>query len=189
MATSAARIQVIALAAAVALGGLAASAPAPGRQPAPGSSAPQAFSPLAQITPGNVAKLRGAWLVHLEGGANDRAQEGTPVAVGGRLYVQTAQGDIFALDGATGQVIRLGGKLGPASAGPSIPARVPVAGATIAGSSAIRSRTAPRPFSTRHSSRSARWPLVNPGRSGSPGKERTSTMTALDSRGIPARSS
>ena len=62
-------------------------------------------SALTQITPKNVIRLRGAWLDHLEGGAADRAQEGTPVAAGGRLYVQTAQGDVFALNGATGKVI------------------------------------------------------------------------------------
>src|SRR5579859_7744927 len=65
---------------------------------------PQAHGP-SQITIKNVTKLGGAWLDHLEGGASDRAQEGTPVAVGGRLYVQTAQGDVFAINGATGQVI------------------------------------------------------------------------------------
>jgi PQQ-dependent dehydrogenase (methanol/ethanol family) len=78
-----------------------ATAPAPAQR----SSAAPGYSALTQLTPKNVAKLRGAWLVHLEGGANDRAQEGTPVAVGGRLYVQTAQGDVFALNGATGKVI------------------------------------------------------------------------------------
>ncbi len=105
MATSAARIRVISLAAAAALGGLAVSAPASGRQAAPGSSAPQSYSSLSQITPRNVAKLGGTWHVHLEGGANDQAQEGTPVALGGRLYVQTAQGDVLELDGASGKVI------------------------------------------------------------------------------------
>ena len=49
--------------------------------------------------------LSGAWLDHLEGGATSAAQESTPVAVGGRLYVQTSQGDVFAVDGATGHVI------------------------------------------------------------------------------------
>ncbi|HWF79528.1 MAG TPA: PQQ-binding-like beta-propeller repeat protein [Streptosporangiaceae bacterium] len=60
---------------------------------------------LTQITPGNVSRLRGAWLDHIEGRATDRVQEGTPVAVGGRLYLQTGQGDVFAINGATGQVI------------------------------------------------------------------------------------
>lgn len=66
---------------------------------------PQAQASLTQITPKNVARLHGAWLDHLEGGATNRAQEGTPVAADGRLYVQTAQGDVFAVNGATGKVI------------------------------------------------------------------------------------
>lgn len=65
----------------------------------------QDYSSLTQITPGNVRSLSGAWLDHLEGGATSAAQESTPVAVGGRLYVQTSQGDVFAIDGATGHVI------------------------------------------------------------------------------------
>ena len=69
------------------------------------SARAQAQATITQITPGNVAKLGGAWRDHLEGGATDRAQEGTPLAAGGRLFVQTAQGDVFALNGATGKVI------------------------------------------------------------------------------------
>jgi PQQ-dependent dehydrogenase (methanol/ethanol family) len=65
----------------------------------------QGYSTLTQITPGNVHTLAGAWLDHLEGGASTAAQESTPVAVGGRLYLQTSQGDVFAVDGATGHVI------------------------------------------------------------------------------------
>jgi PQQ-dependent dehydrogenase (methanol/ethanol family) len=62
-------------------------------------------STLTQITPGDVHSLAGAWLDHLEGGAANAGQESTPVAVDGRLYVQTTQGDVFAVDGATGRVI------------------------------------------------------------------------------------
>jgi PQQ-dependent dehydrogenase (methanol/ethanol family) len=65
----------------------------------------QDYSSLAQITPGNVHSLNGAWLDRLEDGATTAAQESTPVAVDGRLYIQTSQGDVFAVDGATGQVI------------------------------------------------------------------------------------
>jgi len=89
-------VRLIVAAAAVASCCLAISAQATAL--APGSS-------LTQITPANVGKLRGAWMVHLEGGASDRAQEASPVAIGGNLYVQTAQGDVFALNGATGHVI------------------------------------------------------------------------------------
>jgi glucose dehydrogenase len=65
----------------------------------------QDYSSLAQITPADVHSLAGAWLDHLEGGSTSADQESTPVAVGGRLYVQTSQGDVFAVNGATGQVI------------------------------------------------------------------------------------
>jgi PQQ-dependent dehydrogenase (methanol/ethanol family) len=65
----------------------------------------QGYSTLAQITRGNVHSLAGAWLDHLEGGATTEGQESTPVAVGGRLYAQTSQGDVFAVNGATGAVI------------------------------------------------------------------------------------
>src|ERR1700689_5402585 len=65
----------------------------------------QDYSALAQITPANVHSLAGAWVDHLDGGVPDAGQESTPVAVGGRLYVQTSQGDVFAVDGATGHVI------------------------------------------------------------------------------------
>ena len=100
-------IAVVPLIAATALaaGSFGLSAHATASKPVSAVTAPQAHSALTQITPKNVTRLRGAWLDHLEGGATDRAQEGTPVAVDGRLYVQTAQGDVFALNGATGKVI------------------------------------------------------------------------------------
>ena len=63
----------------------------------------QEFSSLAQITPGNVHNLAGAWVDHLPGVTNAH-QEGTPVAVGGTLYLQTSQGNIFAVNGATGKI-------------------------------------------------------------------------------------
>jgi PQQ-dependent dehydrogenase (methanol/ethanol family) len=99
-----------AAAAALALAaGTAGPQPAPARtggvQAAGGGFGDQGYSTLAQITPGNVHSLSGAWLDHLESGAAGSAQESTPVAVGGRLYVQTSQGDVFAVDGATGHVI------------------------------------------------------------------------------------
>jgi PQQ-dependent dehydrogenase (methanol/ethanol family) len=68
-------------------------------------AAEQDYSSLAQITPADLHSLAGAWLDHLEGGSRSADQESTPVAVGGRLYVQTMQGDVFAVNGATGQVI------------------------------------------------------------------------------------
>ena len=64
----------------------------------------QDYSSLTGIGTGNVSRLAGAWLDHLENGADTQDQESTPVAVGGVLYVQTGQGDVFAVNGATGKV-------------------------------------------------------------------------------------
>ena len=76
------------------------------RPPAPesGNGSSHGYSTLAKITQQNVTKLGGAWLDHLENGATSRSQESTPVAVGGILYVQSSQGDVFAINGATGKV-------------------------------------------------------------------------------------
>src|ERR1700689_5926073 len=86
--------------AALTLSACAASAPAAAARPAACCASEQDYSTLAQITPGNVRSLAGAWLDHLEGGATTTAQESTPVAVDGRLYVQTGQGDVFAVNGS-----------------------------------------------------------------------------------------
>jgi PQQ-dependent dehydrogenase (methanol/ethanol family) len=64
----------------------------------------QDYSSLAQITPRNVSHLAGAFFDHLEGGATTTAQESTPVEMGGTLYVQTGQGDIFSVNAVTGRV-------------------------------------------------------------------------------------
>jgi PQQ-dependent dehydrogenase (methanol/ethanol family) len=80
-------------------------APAVAVPPTACCTAGEVYSTLTQITPGNVRSLSGAWLDHLEGGSTTQAQESTPVAVDGRLYVQTGQGDVFAVNGATGHVI------------------------------------------------------------------------------------
>src|ERR1017187_1644202 len=65
----------------------------------------QDYSSLSQLTPRNVHGLAGAWLDHLESSPTQSSQESTPVAVGGNLYLQTGQGDIFAVNGGTGKVI------------------------------------------------------------------------------------
>ncbi len=98
-------IHAIIAVAAIALGYLGLPAHAVSSKPGPMNNGPQSYSPLAKLTPRNVHELRGGWLLHLENGSATRAQEATPVAVGGRLYVQSAQGDVFAIDGATGKVI------------------------------------------------------------------------------------
>ena len=61
------------------------------------------YSSLAQINKANIAKLGGAWMTHVEGGAK-AGQESSVVAVDGVLYVETSQGNLYAVDGATGAV-------------------------------------------------------------------------------------
>jgi quinoprotein glucose dehydrogenase len=62
-------------------------------------------SPLAQITPANVAGLKPVWTFHMKPpGARDgfAASEDTPLVVRGVMYVSTPYGRVVALDAATG---------------------------------------------------------------------------------------
>jgi PQQ-dependent dehydrogenase (methanol/ethanol family) len=65
----------------------------------------QDYSSLTQITPGNVPRLAGAWEDKFSGDSTKTSQEGTPVALNGDLYLQTAQGVVTAVGGATGKVV------------------------------------------------------------------------------------
>jgi PQQ-dependent dehydrogenase (methanol/ethanol family) len=98
-------VPAVAAIAAIALGCIGFPAQAVSDKSGPMLNGPRSYSPLARLTTANVHELRGGWLLHLENGSTTRSQEATPVAVGGRLYVQTAQGDVFAVDGGTGKVI------------------------------------------------------------------------------------
>ena len=64
------------------------------------------FSPLAQLTPANVAGLRKIWEVHVGrppfGGHN--SLETTPLKVGSMLYACTGYNDVLAIDAETGHV-------------------------------------------------------------------------------------
>jgi len=62
----------------------------------------QRYSSLARITPQNVARLGGTWMVHLEDGQPSGTMQGTPVVVGGVLYIGTGSGKVFAIDAVTG---------------------------------------------------------------------------------------
>ncbi|RHW16450.1 membrane-bound PQQ-dependent dehydrogenase, glucose/quinate/shikimate family [Sphingomonas gilva] len=73
-----------------------------------GSYAAQRFSPLAQITPTNVGKLRRAWVHHTRDLPSARAAgtygaETTPLKVGDTLYLCSAKNIMIALDPATGR--------------------------------------------------------------------------------------
>ena len=74
------------------------------------------FSPLADITPGNVGQLRQAWVARtgdvMRPGENERGTDAghefnfevTPLKVGNTLYVCTPHSWVVALDAQTGQV-------------------------------------------------------------------------------------
>lgn len=73
------------------------------------SLANQRYSSLTQITPANVSRLGGAWMVHVSGepgggepGLSGGSMEGTPVVVHGVMYIPTGTGGVLALDAATG---------------------------------------------------------------------------------------
>ena len=76
-----------------------------------GTNAAWRFSPLTEITPGNVGKLRKLWEVHLDGQPNNPdyvklyGTENTPLKVGNLLYTCTAKNIIVALDAATGKPV------------------------------------------------------------------------------------
>jgi quinoprotein glucose dehydrogenase len=92
-------------AAPAALGGSAASAGWSSYGGDPGGSR---YSPLAQITPQNVRKLRIAWIFHtgeLGKGVTDwrrSAFEATPILYDGLLYFTTPSTNVLAIDAATG---------------------------------------------------------------------------------------
>ena len=66
----------------------------------------QRFSPLAQITPGNVDELEVAWEYHAGDVHVDlpgTALESTPLVVGDTLYLCTPKSQVIALDPVTGE--------------------------------------------------------------------------------------
>jgi quinoprotein glucose dehydrogenase len=73
-----------------------------------GTGAARRYSPLAQITPENVSKLKRAWLIHTgdlpksEKIRNTYGAENTPLKVGDSLYICTPKNIMIALDAANG---------------------------------------------------------------------------------------
>ncbi len=60
----------------------------------------QRFSPLNQITAGNVGQLALTWFADFD---TNRGQEASPLVINGRLYVTTAWSKVFAYDAKTGK--------------------------------------------------------------------------------------
>jgi PQQ-dependent dehydrogenase (methanol/ethanol family) len=63
----------------------------------------QNYSALDDIHQGNVRRLGAAWLNRIEGGLTTGTNQSTTVAVDGVLYIESALGNVIAVDGRTGQ--------------------------------------------------------------------------------------
>jgi quinohemoprotein ethanol dehydrogenase len=63
----------------------------------------QRYSSLSQITPANLSRLGGAWMVHVAPQANGN-MEATPVVVNGVMYLPNGLGAVLALDARTGAI-------------------------------------------------------------------------------------
>ena len=63
----------------------------------------QNYTALGAIHRGNLKRLRGAWLNRIEGGITTGTNQSTAVAVDGVLYIESAFGNVFAVDGRTGK--------------------------------------------------------------------------------------
>ena len=64
-------------------------------------------SPLQEIAPQNVARLRRAYAIDFQAIDPDvrRGQQSYPLAIGGRLFVTTNDGNVFAVDAGTGRIL------------------------------------------------------------------------------------
>jgi PQQ-dependent dehydrogenase (methanol/ethanol family) len=62
----------------------------------------QNYSALDRIHHGNVRRLGAAWVNRIEGGLTTGTNQSTAVAVDGVLYIESALGNVFAVDGRTG---------------------------------------------------------------------------------------
>jgi quinoprotein glucose dehydrogenase len=65
------------------------------------------FSPLKQITPANVARLKPAWVYHMKGSDTGPllGSSSTPLVINGVMYATTPYGRLIALDPLTGKEI------------------------------------------------------------------------------------
>ena len=72
-----------------------------------GSYTNQRYSPLSQIDTGNIGRVKGVWMTHLDGSAvaAKYSAESQPLEYDGVIYVPTGQDDVFAVSADTGKVI------------------------------------------------------------------------------------
>jgi PQQ-dependent dehydrogenase (methanol/ethanol family) len=72
-----------------------------------GANNNQRYSGLDQINTSNVANLKEAWHIHLDGSgmAAKYSAEGTPIVYNGVMYIPTGNSDVFAVDATNGRRI------------------------------------------------------------------------------------
>lgn len=64
------------------------------------------YSTLNQITPANVATMKGAWVAHLSSGIGSRyGLSATPIVQNGVMYVTSGNNEVYAFDARTGSLI------------------------------------------------------------------------------------
>src|SRR5690242_14117931 len=63
----------------------------------------QNYSALRDVDHGSVRRLGGAWVNRIEGGLTTGTNQSTAVAVDGVLYIESALGNVHAVDGRTGE--------------------------------------------------------------------------------------
>ncbi|WP_244609986.1 PQQ-binding-like beta-propeller repeat protein [Lampropedia puyangensis] len=62
----------------------------------------QNYSTLAAVTSANVSQLGATWLNRIEGGITTGTNQSTPVVVDGVIFIESALGNLIAVDGKTG---------------------------------------------------------------------------------------
>ena len=62
----------------------------------------QSYSSLRQINKDRVKRLGAVWVNHIEGGLTTGTNQSTPVVVDGVIYIESAFGNVVAVDGRTG---------------------------------------------------------------------------------------
>jgi alcohol dehydrogenase (cytochrome c) len=66
----------------------------------------QRYSPLTEITPSNVSKLKGEWRIHLGTASTAKySGESQPIVYRGVMYIPTGTDEVFAISVSTGKTI------------------------------------------------------------------------------------
>ncbi|HVV70616.1 MAG TPA: PQQ-binding-like beta-propeller repeat protein, partial [Verrucomicrobiae bacterium] len=64
----------------------------------------QNYTALSQINKATISRLGAVWHDNLEGGSKSTYQQASVVVVDGVIFAETSQGNVYAVDGKTGQI-------------------------------------------------------------------------------------